>query len=259
MKAVFFDIDGTLWDKNFFIPKSTKEAIKKLKENDILTFICSGRTRSFITAPELLDLGFDGIVAGCGTYIEEHGKVLFYKELTKEQITRAIAVFRSCHMPVVMEGMKNLYIDKEEFEDDGYAELLVSQMGDGLLTITGNEENWKVSKFSCALATEEYKKAVELLKDEYEILIHEGNAAEFVPKGHSKATGIAKVCELFQIKREDTYAFGDSANDLAMLSYAGKGICMGNGTKEAKAAADYVTSSLNEDGIYRGLEHFGLI
>ena len=51
MKAVFFDIDGTLLDNHAVIPQSTKVAIKKLKENGYLSFICSGRTRSFIYEP----------------------------------------------------------------------------------------------------------------------------------------------------------------------------------------------------------------
>ena len=64
MKAVFFDIDGTIWDAHMWIPESTKRAIRALRENGHLTFICSGRTRAFIQAEELLDLGFDGIIAG---------------------------------------------------------------------------------------------------------------------------------------------------------------------------------------------------
>jgi HAD superfamily hydrolase (TIGR01484 family) len=82
---------------------------------------------------------------------------------------------------------------------------------------------------------------------------------EVVPKGYTKATGIQKVCEKLGIAREDTYAFGDSANDIEMLRYAGHGICMGDGTEDAKAAADYVTTALTDDGILHGLEHFKLI
>ena len=104
-----------------------------------------------------------------------------------------------------------------------------------------------------------YKKAVAELADDYEILIHAAPVAEFVPKGYSKASGIRKACELFSVAQEDTYAFGDSVNDLDMLRYVAHGIAMGNGTKEAKEAAEYVTADLKEDGIYRGLEYYGLL
>jgi hypothetical protein len=55
------------------------------------------------------------------------------------------------------------------------------------------------------------------------------------------------------------YAVGDSRNDLEMLTYAGCGIAMGNASKDAKEAADYITTDLWEDGIWNALEHFDLM
>ena len=78
-KAVFFDIDGTLWDEKMQIPQSTKEALKRLRENGHYAFLCSGRSRSNIRSPRLLELGFDGVVAACGTHID------FHKETGKEE------------------------------------------------------------------------------------------------------------------------------------------------------------------------------
>ena len=67
------------------------------------------------------------------------------------------------------------------------------------------------------------------------------------------------VCEKLEIAHEDTYAFGDSVNDLEMLTYVGHGIAMGNGTPKAKQAADYVTDAIHKDGIYNACKYFGLI
>ena len=47
-KAVFFDIDGTLWDFKMNIPESTKKALKELRKNGYYAFLCSGRSRSNI-------------------------------------------------------------------------------------------------------------------------------------------------------------------------------------------------------------------
>ena len=79
-KAVFFDIDGTLWDEKMQIPQSTKEALKRLRENGHYAFLCSGRSRSNIRSPRLLELGFDGVVAACGTHID------FHKETIKDDV-----------------------------------------------------------------------------------------------------------------------------------------------------------------------------
>ena len=102
-KAIFFDIDGTLWDEKFQIPESTKKAFEMLKNNGHLTFICSGRTLSYIQDERLLALGFDGIVAGCGTYVEKAGEVLFYKRIEEEVLERTLKILKPYHYPVVLE------------------------------------------------------------------------------------------------------------------------------------------------------------
>ena len=95
--AVFFDIDGTLWDYNNYIPDSCREGIKKLRENGHLAFICSGRSRAFIQNEDLLSLGFDGIVCACGCHIEIDGKLLYEKVIdesfTQKTIEETVDLF----------------------------------------------------------------------------------------------------------------------------------------------------------------------
>ena len=82
---------------------------------------------------------------------------------------------------------------------------------------------------------------------------------EVVPKGCSKGTGILKVCERLGVAPEDTYAFGDSVNDLPMFAVAGCAIAMGNAAETVKKQASYVTDTLHDGGIYHALAHFELI
>ncbi len=80
-----------------------------------------------------------------------------------------------------------------------------------------------------------------------------------VPVGFDKGTGIQKVCELLDVDISDTYAFGDSINDTEMIEAAGHSIVMGNGTDELKAKAEFVTTSLHDDGIFNGCRKMGLL
>ena len=82
---------------------------------------------------------------------------------------------------------------------------------------------------------------------------------DIVPRGGSKQVGMEKLLAHFGIRREECMAFGDGGNDIPMLRYAGIGVAMGNAREEVKAAADYVTSSVDEDGIAMALRHFGLL
>ena len=79
--------------------------------------------------------------------------------------------------------------------------------------------------------------------------------------GISKAEGLSRLAAYFGEKEDlsDSVAFGDSMNDMEVIIKAGIGVAMGNAMKELKEAADYVTSPIAEDGIYRACLHLGLL
>ena len=83
--------------------------------------------------------------------------------------------------------------------------------------------------------------------------------ADVVPKGSNKAIGIDQMIRHYGISLDETMAFGDGGNDLAMLRHAAIGVAMGNSVDEVREGADYVTTSVDEDGIYNALKHYGLI
>jgi len=64
-----------------------------------------------------------------------------------------------------------------------------------------------------------------------------------------KGVGLTDLCARLDLPLEETVAAGDSANDLSMLRTAGLGVCMDNGTEDAKAAADRVIGDVREDGL----------
>ncbi len=79
---------------------------------------------------------------------------------------------------------------------------------------------------------------------------------EVLPLGASKGAGVKRLLDALDIDPANMIAFGDAENDVEMLRIAGIGVAMGNGTPEAKQAADYVTGSNNDDGIADALEKF---
>jgi Cof subfamily protein (haloacid dehalogenase superfamily) len=258
-KAVFFDIDGTIWDQKMEIPPSTIEGIRALRAKGNYAFICSGRSRCAIQPQKLLDIGFDGIVAGCGTYIEYHDEIILEETLTMEQLEDIQNKLKKLGMPVLLEGSEYLYADEPSFNGDQYLVYLKKMLGDQLQPVEVIDETSKINKMSALYDTSRKAEIAALIGEEWTVVYHESKAVEIMPKGYSKATGIQFVCDRLGIAHEDTYAFGDSANDVEMLRYVKHGIAMGNGTESAKAAADYVTADLHDGGIYKGLEHFGLL
>lgn len=257
-KAVFFDIDGTLMDHHNFIPESTKDGIHKLQEKGSYAFLCTGRSRAFVRHPAILDIGFDGVISGCGTMIEFQDEVVYYKKLEQDMVKRTVDFLKEHHVAVIMEGRYKLYADAQDFREDRYIARVRQELGSDLLPLTGCENEWEVSKFSCVTEFADMEILKQYLAKDYELIIHDIPVMEIVPKGCTKGTGILKVCEMLDIPVSDSYAFGDSANDLPMFEAAGCSIAMGNATDLAKQRASYVTDTLHEDGIYHALKHFGL-
>ena len=78
-------------------------------------------------------------------------------------------------------------------------------------------------------------------------------------RGVDKATGMLAFASDCGVPAGALMAIGDGGNDVPMLRAAGVGVAMGNGCGEALAAADWVTASVDDDGIRKALEHFGVI
>ena len=84
-KIIFLDVDGTLVNENGIVPESAKVAVKKARKNGHYVFLCTGRSKAEIYE-DIMEIGFDGIIAAAGGYIELGDKVLFPTlELKKEK------------------------------------------------------------------------------------------------------------------------------------------------------------------------------
>ena len=82
---------------------------------------------------------------------------------------------------------------------------------------------------------------------------------DVIPLDGGKPVGMDRVLEQYGIDLANTMAFGDGGNDIEMLRHAGIGVAMGNALEEVKLAADYVTSSVDEQGVANALRRFGVI
>ena len=80
-----------------------------------------------------------------------------------------------------------------------------------------------------------------------------------VNKQASKGKALSDIVAYNDLLISETMAFGDGGNDISMLLKAGVGVAMGNANDNVKAMANYVTSSADDDGIYKALKYFEVI
>lgn len=260
-KAIFFDIDGTIVteDEYSVIPESTKNAIKQARANGHLAFINTGRT-VFNLSMELKEIGFDGYLCGCGTYIELGGEVLLRNKLEKEFCCRMARIIKECGAYPVYERSDSVFFDKDAMNHKG-----VQYIKDIFLKDVENkerttdDEDFSFDKF--VIFTDNKTDTANLFKEiekYFEIIDRGGGFYENVPIGFSKATAISVVLEKNGIPLENAYAVGDSMNDLPMLKAVPNSIAMG-GAEKIYPYVSFITKPINEDGIEYALRHFGII
>ena len=258
---IFFDIDGTIAteDDRAIIPQSTRDAIRMTREKGNLTFINSGRT-AFNISPRVKELGFDGYVCGCGTYIEHNNEVLFYRTIEQSECRHIADFLRKCNVTPVYEHRDGYFFDDKAPITDGLKEFMEVFVDTGI-DISGRveDEDFGFDKFVIWVNE---KSDMELFRREigknFSIIDRGGGFYEMVPAGYSKATGIRMILDKLGIPLERAYAIGDSMNDMPMLEAVPNSIAMG-GAERIYPYVSYITTPIEEDGIANALKHFDLI
>ena len=157
-------------------------------------------------------------------------------------------------------GMAGTPLNLEDFPDDPFAATLWESLGERARRLDTLSETDPVNKFSADITAQtDFDAVCESLGGFLDTINHNGVVVEFVPKGHSKATGMEIVRKYYDVPAENIYAVGDGMNDMAMIKAAAHSIAMGQGNPELLMAAEYVTDSVYEDGIYRAFKHYKLI
>jgi Cof subfamily protein (haloacid dehalogenase superfamily) len=261
MKIAFFDIDGTLTSEiDGSVPDSAKKAIRKARAAGNLMFLNTGRCFQNVEQ-RFREVGFDGFVNGCGTHIVIGDETLLYVSQPAERIHDIIKLSREIDVDTLYECRYYVTFDRtlsikhpaakrqaERFLERGYD-----------IAMNIDDPNFTCDKFVIWYQTEDQLAKIREYTDQYfECIDRGGTFREFVPIGYSKATGIQKVLDHYNLPLESAYAFGDSNNDETMLSYVKHSVAMGNAESEdiIKNAA-HVTTKASEDGIANALKELG--
>ena len=273
-KVIFLDIDGTLVDYENRLPSSAARAVRQARANGHRVYVCTGRSKAEVY-PWLWDIGLDGMIGGNGSYVEDHGQVIFHQTLTPDQCRRVVDWLHSRGLEFYLESNSGLFAS-ENFETAALpAAQLYSKRKGGSDEITvrtafpdmiygGELYRDDLNKVSYILGS--YQDFLDTRREFPDMQNGTwGGAGETALFGDlgvkdiTKANAIEKLLEHLGAKREDTVAFGDAKIDIPMLEYCAVGVAMGSGGEEIKSMADYITDDVDKDGLFKGFEHLGLI
>lgn len=258
-KIMFFDIDGTLIpeDGSHEVPESTVRALALAKAAGNLLFVNTGRPAVNV-GDDVRSLGFDGYIYGCGTNIECDGKEIFYSTVEKRICTDTALMIRKCAASPMYERRDCVLFDFRARMLPMITDIRQSFAAQGKnVDKSVDDSDFSFDKFIiCFDEKTDLDTLRPYIEQNFSWIDRGGGFAELVPYACSKATGIDRVLAYYGIDKADSYAIGDSLNDLPMLSAAGTSIAMGNG-KMLIPYADHVTDDIYADGIYNALEKFG--
>ena len=259
-----FDFDNTLLDHNTWkISDSSLTAIRKLKKNGYLTVLATGRNMhdrySKLYIPKLK---VDVMAHRNGNTIAEllpdgEEKLIMDHRMNRQLLERLITFSEKEHLTIgACVGEEDFFTWPEKIyqHDLGYWGTSSRNFKDvrGLL----DKNIAETAYIGDEAGADKLRQAF----PELEVLMfsrHDG--ADVFEKGYTKADALKVIIREFRIPEEETYAFGDSFNDIGMLQAVRHGIAMGNAVEEVRTAVDYVTDPIDQDGIYNALVHFGVI
>lgn len=255
-KLIALDIDGTLLNSQKEPLESTMKALQALRNAGHLVILATGRSR--LLANEVIHK------LGCANYILCNGSAAFlgqnqvYKKLLDRQQIAEIMDFANEKMvDIAWFGL-----DSTARISDYNFPLLADAMksfGGPIPSLDQNYADRHEIYQGCVFYDASMDAEFQDRFSEFRLVRWHKNSVDIVPKNGSKAETIAALATKVGIREKNIITFGDGNNDIEMLRLAGTGIAMGNAAKNVQAAADIVTDTNDQDGIWKALAELDLV
>lgn len=261
VKAVFFDVDGTLFSfATHKIPQSAIFALEQLRRKGIKLFISTGRYPADLR-DLLKDMShlFDGFITLSGQYCyDPQGCVLHDQSLDKRDLITLADYVKDRDIACGFMELDYYYYNRVNEAIHKMNQFLGDTVVMRPVDSTDRVRTHKTYQLNIFLPPEREDEILRLLP-------HCKSArwcpyfTDVMPIDGGKAAGIRHVLAHYGISPDECMSFGDGGNDAEMLRYTGIGVAMGNAGDEARQAADYITDDVDSDGILNALKHFGVL
>lgn len=246
IKLIASDMDGTLLDNNSRVPPETFDLIRALEDHGVHFCVTSGRRydtlcRFFEPVRDQMDF-----VASNGTQVYVDGQLVdreVYSTAALRRLKRAIDMFDCLHLSLFDHDTDYLldevaYYHRELDKDLPNIEHVGVMPGPEVSIIKASiccDKLDAVMDMAYALQRE--------LGDAFTLAPSGSMWIDVVPRGVSKATGLAQVMQAQDMKPQEVMAFGDAMNDYEVLRMVGHPRAMANGRYAIRQIAEKVVGT----------------
>lgn len=256
-KALFLDVDGTLLSfRTHKVPESAVKALEEVRRSGVKVIIATGRTYTDLN--EISEVPYDAVVSLNGAEcVLRDGTPVSQCRIPEEDFLKALELSGQYGFAMGLETTRGVLVNRLDETVTALAALVAHPLPE-VVDLVEAFRSGPCCQLCFYCDTDTEKKVLDRIPGLasarwYPIY------ADINVKGVDKGKGIARFAEYYGFEIGDTMSFGDGGNDIPMLRAAGTGIAMGNASEEVRKAADYVTDTVDEDGVAKALRHFGLI
>jgi len=255
---VISDIDGTLITSNHEVTDATKAAAAKLYERGIELSLASSRPpRSIVPLADALKLPGPFAAFNGALVVKRNGEVLARSVISPSTIASVKSIADHFGIGVWLYDeldwwapWRDAFVEREEHTSgfapkiDGYAERITRDANK--LTVVGKPE----------LVAQAEQQVLHELGDKVSASKSKPRFLDVTSYGIHKGTVVVRLAKLLDIPTERVAVIGDGPNDVEMFKQAGISIAMGQGVDEVREAANYLTTSNDDEGWARGIEEY---
>jgi hypothetical protein len=269
-RLLFLDLDGTLVGRRDDVSPRNLAALKAANDAGCTVVICTARNRYMVeqVASQWTGHGYGIFVNGAVIAEWETGLVLQKIALPSAAVHAAVKSARDFGLGILLFGVhveddsgRAVYTDRHSPLHGPWTDLHEHRLVyvDDLLE--QNLSPLSIGVYGDRTAAQAIAHAWRAALGGVDVFDtadpkYDGWCAYCNSKQANKAAAAARVGHMLNIPREQIMAIGDHVNDVALLAWAGLGVCMGDGHIDAQSAAAYITSAQHEDGVAAAIERF---
>lgn len=257
IKAIMLDVDGTLVSfETHKVLESSIEALKEIHDRGIRIVIATGRAAGDLH--EIAAIPYDAVIALNGAdCVLRDSTVIKRRLIPQEDFRKAMEIAKAFDFAVAIELDEGVFVNRLTPVVEQIARIVEHPIP-AVVDIEELFDRRECCQLCFYMDDEMEQKVMSFLPNlslsRWHPLFADVNVA-----GISKATGLSVFADYYGIEIAEMMAFGDGGNDIPMLKAAGIGVAMGNASEIVKASADFVTDTVENDGLFKALKHFGII